>query len=290
MKTDFFSSKKRSALLLIILAALVITALICLVLREDKPPHDGETQSTTEDKSTISFPVILPDPDDLTQDIDPSDDSSTPITPFEVTWEPSAISDSYQIDGETVFFASINQPVFAGLDSTVCDTINSALEDYCRTFIKITSDDRLLAEEAYQESLFGFEPYERSGDYTVFVRDNMISVLFNLFHENGGADTASEKKSLTFDMTTGKAVSFADYIGKDEAFGRNYLLTVVGQMIGNTPDKFYTDALDILTATLNLNDFYLTESALVLFFNPDVLAPSAHGLVTLEIPYSQLGK
>ena len=263
-----------TVLVIVLVSAVILFCLILGVMQARGPEDDGESGGD----ATISFPLIEPD------------GSAELIVSPNVTWEPSPVRDQYEMDEEILFLAAINQPIFSGLNAEAATKIHSVLDEYCRDFVRISSDDKVLIEEAYDGSPFGIEPFERSGDYTVFVKGHVVSVLFNLFHDYGGADTGYENRAFAFDLTTGDLLSFSDYTGKDEDFGRSYILSVVGQMIRNAPDQFYTDALDVLAATVNLYDYYLTDEALVLFFNPDTLAPSAQGPITLNVPYSNLGK
>lgn len=284
----------KKILALFILATLLLLTFMVIVHRArggGNNQQNTEGPVTSQDEPSISFPVIPPDTDVTTDTVTESDGTDTPLPPpTDVSWEPQAIHDSYIVDGETLVFASINQPIFSGLDGDAAEKIHSVLHTYCQEFVRITSDDRLMAEEAYDGSPFGFEPYERAGDFTVFIKDNVVSIRYQLFHDNGGADSGNEMRAFTFDLTTGDMLTFADYIGKDETFGRDYLITVISQMVRNAPDKYYTDALDMLHDVISLKDFYLTGEGLILFVNPDVLAPSAHGIITLTVPYIELGK
>jgi hypothetical protein len=293
MKHTFTPKKLLALFILISLVLLTIVVVVHRVRDNENGQQGADDHTTGTDEPAISFPVI-PHDTDITTDSEIVSDvtDTTPSLPIptDIRWEPNAIHNNYVVDGETLVFASINQPIFSGLDADVADKIHTVLEAYCREFVRITSDDRLMAEEAYDGSPFGFEPYERAGDFTVFIKDNVVSIRYQLFHDNGGADSGSEVTAFTFDLTTGDRLTFADYIEKDEAFGRDYLMTVFSQMVRSAPDKYYTDALDILDDVISLHDFYLTEEGLILFVNPDVLAPSAHGIITLTVPYTELGK
>ncbi len=286
--------KKLLALLILATILLLTIAVLVQRVRDNRNDQQGSNSTTASpSEPPISFPVIPPDTDVSTDSEAVSNGTNTTTTlpiPTDIGWEPKGIQDSYVVDGETLVFASINQPIFSGLDTDAAEKIHTVLEAYCREFVRITSDDKLMAEEAYDGSPFGFEPHERAGDFTVFIRDNVVSIRYQLFHDNGGADSGSELVAFAFDLTTGNLMTFADYVGKDETFGRDYLKTVFSQMVRNASDKYYTDALDILNDVISLTDFYLTEEGLILFVNPDVLAPSAHGLIMLTIPYSELGQ
>lgn len=289
MKKPNISPKKILAAFLLCL--FVLAAMIALFhqIRQRQNSASPETSATfLTTTPAISFPVI--ESDTISEETNEESDINDPIAPPVIAWEPVAVSNTYSRDGEALIFASINQPFFAGGITEATEKINTTLSHYCQSFVKITSEDKLLAEEAYEGTPLGFEPHERAGDYTVFVKDATVSILFNLYRTSGGADSQREYKAFAFDLFTGNPVTFADFIGKEEDYGKSYILSVFRQMIRNNPDNYYTDALDILESSVSLTDFYLEEEALILFVNSDVLAPSAHGILTITIAYSLLGQ
>ncbi len=278
-----FSKKKFIVCLLVGTVVLIFFAFILSVYKTPGA-HNDNPSMTTDHNDSISYPLI---PDQNPDDFQTDDTSLFPL-PEPLAWEPVAISDHYKRDDELLVFASIHRPVFSGLPQEIADEIHNTLSTFCASFVNISSEDRLMADEAYGNALFGFETYERAGDFTIYVRGYALSVLYQLSHDDGGADTRQETKAFVFHLGTGKLLSFADYIGTDDTFGRSYIMSVIRQVIQRQPDSFYTDALELLSSSISLYDYYLNEDALILFFNPDVLAPSAHGQITVEIPYSEL--
>ncbi len=297
MKRRSERSRKQSALLIAVLliSCFLLAALAVLAGWEPEIPALPGWDDTTESIS-ISFPEIPSEPDDSDgESSHPSDSESESLgtdelPPITFSWEPMAMSDSVVRDGETLLFASVNRPVISLNRPDAEARLNQTLTTFCDRFVRITEEDRTLAEEARDNAMDDFEPHERSGDSTVYRYGDYLSILFNLVRDTGGADISQEKIAFVFDLETGERVNFAEFIGQDEAFGRDYIKNVFGQMIHGVPDTFYSDAEEILTSSITLYEFYLEKDHLVLFFNPDVISPSAHGLRSLEIPYSLLGK
>ena len=280
--------KKRGILILGVII-LILAAVIASFLMERNSllNEDSGTVSTSQEEPPITYPPLPPQTEN---ESDPDDSESVFSPPSALSWESKNFSNRYECDGELLLLTYITHPILSGLDQTVADRIHIVLSSFCEEFVRITSDDRILAEEAYEGEPFSFESLERAGDYTVFVRDNVISIHYSLFYDNGGANSRSEQRAFISDLTTGDVLPFSRYIGTDEAFGREYIIRVTDQMIAHYPEQFYTDAMDILRETVSLTDYYLTEEALILFYNPGILAPGALGLITLPIPYPELNK
>ncbi len=291
--------------LLLILAALILTAAAIVTARqyaERKPPVTAATPETTV-TAALSFPPVEhlvtdagtePALNGETSETEaPPADSGTDAPfpddpPAELTWKPQAVSNAYRKDETILLFASVNQPVFEGTNTDAITRINETLHAFCLSFVEITSEDRLMAEEASEDDLFAFEPYERSADYTVFRRGGAVSVLFRISRYSGGPHSENELKAFVFDENTGKTLGLDGYLRSDKNFAERYILSLFRQKIRQTPDVFYQDAEEILPGILSLNDYYLEKDALILFVNPSILAPSAHGPQTLAVPYGKL--
>ena len=291
MKRRSERSRKQIAFLTIIsiLTVLLLSSLYFFPRLEPQIPQISYNDESTDELSIV-FPPIVPDTDDSP---DSNTESETIIpsltSPIEVTWEPVAVTQSVKFDGETLLFASINRPVFTINRPEVQEAVNALLLSLCEEFVHISQSDKILAEEAWENAMGDFEAHERSGDATILVHEHYLSVLFNLVYDTGGADLAYEKEAFVFDLRTGERIQFSDFIGKDEVFSKEYIQNIFDQMIQGRPESFYDNASEILSSTITLHEFYLTDTELVLFFAPGILSPDALGICTLPIPYSLLG-
>ena len=252
------------------------TASLSTAITTEEPVTTASEETTHSEMSSTETPDTVPP-------------ETAPVL-VNVTWEPEGLSANHTFNGETVYYSSINCPVFSGGADGATQRINQILRDFCRDYIKLTSEDKLLAEEAYEYARFDYEPYERSGDCTVYVRDGILSVHFRLFRRTGGADDTHEYRSYVFDLSSGDPVSFSQYIGRDPIFGRDYIVNVFSQLINLSPENYFSDAKEILPRTVSLESFYLTEEALVLYYNPGIIAPDAHGVISITVDYPSLGK
>ncbi len=310
------------ALVFLCIAIVVFVVFLVLSKQGDQPSsHSEATQDTTELDSSASG-ISLPLVDHITSDAEVSaittetesqatdvdfstvcsldtttsppeteNDTTTEADIPPVVWNDSHTdSDRYAKDDETLFFTTISRPLFQGGNPSATQRINDYLSNYAEDFIRITSEDRLLSEESYEGSRFGFEAHERSASYSVYAEGRVVSIIFHVYQNSGGADASNTVKAFTFDLTTGNVLSFSDYIGKDQSFGTNYILTIFRQMIDQSPSDYYDDAKDILSSSVSLFDYYLTSDGVVLFFNPGVLSAKAHGVDSYTVAYSDLGK
>ena len=117
-----------TVLVIVLVSAVILFCFILGVMQARGPKEDGESGGD----ATISFPLIEPD------------GSAELIVPPNVTWEPSPVHDQYEMDEEILFLAAINQPIFSGLDAEAAAKIHSVLDEYCRAFVRISSDDKVL--------------------------------------------------------------------------------------------------------------------------------------------------
>ncbi|MBE6637798.1 MAG: DUF3298 domain-containing protein [Ruminococcaceae bacterium] len=280
-------TKRPSLPLPLLILSFLLVFLIALLLSTQLSHNvSSDAQSTREDQTTwppITFPEIssLPPFETIPEDCEP------------LSFLPEAVTDSYELDGTTLAFASINCPVFRGGISASTDKINTVLREYCLSIGTIEESEQFVIKEDYlfsQSAGSRFETHERNGDYTVFVKEQTLSVLFRIHSKSGGANTITILRAFAFDLFSGDTVTFADYIASEEALAKDYIVSVFSQWIDRNAENFYTDAKELLAMGDHLQDFYLTETGLVLFLNPDVISPMVLGPQWIEIPYHKLGR
>lgn len=271
-------------LLIVMINLLLVIFLVFPENRTEQEPFGSEETSQAAETTDppITFPDLgtFPPPDNLPDALD------------NLTYFPLPHADVHLLSNTPIAITAINRPLFTGGDPEATAAINAALEAYCIEFATLTDSDRIEAEEDYnnaQAGNYSFETHERNADYTVYIKDRILSVLFRIYRRSGGANMLSEYKAFAFDVTTGLPITFSDVIGRDDAFAKNYIVCVFSQFIDRDPENFFSDAKDFLALGNHLSDFYLTEEALVLFLNTNVISPMALGPQSISVPYEKIG-
>ena len=284
-------------LTLLLLAATLLCSFISCSHQKQKKDESGTVTSGTEWQSgdvTDSNSTEHSETSDFFQTSDnASDTDSSWPERAELTWTADVVKDSYSYDGECLILNTINCPLLVGSEDYPVDAINSALRDYCKEYVKITSSDKAVAKDDYSASkmdMRDFELHEKSSDFTVYLRGDVISFLFHSYEASGGADSLWLYSALNFDLTTGEPLTLGEYLEKDEDYAKDYMIAAFTQIINANPSNFFDDALALLPNEISTNHFYLTKDGVTLFLNAYAISPSALGTQTVVIPYGNLPK
>ena len=110
---------------------------------------------------------------------------------------------------------------------------------------------------------------------------------------SGGTHGNLSSVSVNYDMTTGDVLTFGS-IMHPEADKEDFITLVLQQLEAVKEQYYLYDDFEIavrarLDGDENLyEDFYFTQTGLCFYFSPYEIAPYASGIVTVELPYSQL--
>ncbi len=213
---------------------------------------------------------------------------STDNAPTDIAVTPSGMTEKHIFDGETLIINTVNCPVLQPCGGVNTEKINQTLKDFCQSYIKISNSDKNLAEEDrdYAEKLGGdFEPYEKSADYTVFLKGNVLSVKFESRETSGGANEAWQTVSFCFDAESGERLSLSSYLGVGEDEAKLFAVDKFRKLIDSDPQNYFSDAKENLRSLVSEYGFYLSEEGLVLFLDSSLIAPSALGVQSVLIEY-----
>ncbi len=209
----------------------------------------------------------------------------------EVTWTAKGIRDSYTYEGTQLILNAVNCPVLNPTPGVKAEEINASLLAFCDAYVAVSSSDKAAAREDYntaEEDGRDFELHEKAADFTVYLRENVISFLFTSTESSGGADSAVLYSALNFDLTTGAQLTLGDYLGKSSSFAESYIIDAFTALIKKNPSHFYDDALQLLPDVISDGNFYLTKDGLVLFLNTYAIAPNIEGTQTVTVSYASL--
>ena len=104
--------------------------------------------------------------------------------------------------------------------------------------------------------------------------------------------TEGANKSVTYDMTTGKTLKLTDIL---TSFSRDELKKTILDSLEKQAEgiELYEDYQNVVSQRFSGSlsqdtDWYLGNDGLYFFFSPYEIAPRSSGVITVQIPYSQL--
>lgn len=130
-----------------------------------------------------------------------------------------------------------------------------------------------------------FLPYGESMSYRISLQTEDLASIVRSYYANsvtGAAHPSNFQFSETFDLTTGEKLTLDDCF-TDAAAGRTRVLDLLAQKGG---DAGYSR--ESLEGELNDAYFYLNDEGMVIYYQPDTLAPYAAGLLEFTLPYADL--
>lgn len=125
-----------------------------------------------------------------------------------------------------------------------------------------------------------------------YLDDNKICLLLEGYEYNDGAAHGMPfRKPLIYNLETGERMDAEDLFAVSEDEFKAAFVDAFEERMAESPDDFWADAMDYVKegASFENEDFYLTESGTVFYFEPYVLAAYAHGYIEAEIPYDSVG-
>jgi len=186
-------------------------------------------------------------------------------------------------DGTVVLNAQLKcDEVTAGKAAAINGDMANETFGQGQAFLQAYSDQALAEYAADPEN---FRPYYYMGTYALMREDGNYASFLAAVSCYDGSEERVQYFSHTYDLTTGKGVSLKNLVS-DSQEDLEYLWTVsFTALIDADPDAFYSNAEKKLKNNLDEVDFYLTESGIVFYLSPGIIAPEETGAVSFEIKY-----
>jgi len=179
-------------------------------------------------------------------------------------------------------------PVIEGMkNSAVMDQLNQAFEKKALDFKKETEK---TTQEVIEEAKKHGWPLRTGSVYTEYearINDNQtMSISVTYYQYTGGAHGISFKETVNLDLVNEKELLLQELFAGSAAYKQVLTDELLKQMT-NEKDDLFAEAVRDFKATDDLK-FYLTDEAIVFYFNPYEIAPYARGIVEYEVPYDSL--
>ena len=206
------------------------------------------------------------------------------------------LSDKIYYDDEIVLTYKIDYPQFY---SNKCpknlNKLNAFYKENAEIFEQYCRDTLFVeAVEQYHElkkNNYPFHPYEAIVTFkTTYLTCRFISLYFDQYIFSGGAHGNTVRHSDTWNLTTGRLMNISEYFPGNPNYKEDILAFVIDEIRQQSQDPdlkgtyFDTYPQDVYN-TWNEDDFYLTPSGIVVYFQQYAIAPYSSGILEFLIPF-----
>ena len=231
-------------------------------------------------------PQATPSPTPVPTESQAPEETAAP----ELMWTEQVFAKDFTADDGTVVMSV--EYVFPGIEDAQSDPAWQKIQDYyAAEGMAYMGDATELSGyaagdyEVAQAMGEDFLPYGESMSYRIALQnESMVSIVRSYYANSvtGAAHPSNFQFSETFDLATGDKLSLGDCFTDPDA-GRTRVLDLLEQ---KGADAGYSR--EALEGELNDAYFYLSDEGLVIYYQPDTLAPYAAGLLEFTLPYADL--
>ncbi len=214
------------------------------------------------------------------------DPSGTTGAPAELTWSYIDYNRTFlAADNTVVLTLNCHFPHLTPESNPIAIEINSYYDQQTEAIDEAAVNLATEASTAYEanSSFFMAWSEEHTSD-VVWTHDMYASIVTLISINSGGAHPATSQRAEVFDLQTGWLTPMTHFFTIDED-GIIWLIAdividmAMGDGIATTPEA--------LRANLYLDNYYLTDDGMVVFYQPYDIAPGAYGVPQFTIPYVQ---
>jgi hypothetical protein len=160
--------------------------------------------------------------------------------------------------------------------------LNVSIEKHFDEYYKRIEENQLPNHTAFILDIFPEDVYQN---------EHIISFVYNWMIDEGGAHPNSGKFCFVIDKKTGNKVSYKSLTEGNETELLDIALTEFKAQSGIKTDEEIYDLYWFKDRKFHLTDNYaITSSELVFYYNPYEIAPYSLGLIKLTLPYDKIEK
>lgn len=193
--------------------------------------------------------------------------------------------------GETIlFYLDLEAPFIENAKGILAfEKIN---DFYKKEFEQLNQEgEEFLAQaqrdyDSSKELDYNFNPYGLTSFYEITEETtDFISILSHISTYTGGAHPNGFVRGKTFDLKTGEMITLSDILGLSDAEALTWVKGIVEEKLITEEDMgYYPDVLDIYQASLSMENFYIRDQKIMVYFDAYAIAPYAAGYPEFEIP------
>ncbi len=258
-----------------LLAALLLISLAACDRETPPDPEQPETPVVQEPEETPETPDDeAPEPPTETPDpVEPADDGA-------------AVTDN-------VVSGSVEELIGYQLTMPQVDTGDQAVDQILNDYYTAAAGqlEDLCWGEVYEQALENLQAHNVTAQYTVERNgDGVLSIYRTVTVENlVTGDRQQTAHAETFQLSSGGLLTAADFFDADEATWTARLVEQVRRAISDDPyhdQSYYPQWSDLCASAFQREQFYVTDEAFVVFYQPGDLGPG--GQTTFAVPWSSL--
>lgn len=148
------------------------------------------------------------------------------------------------------------------------------------------------AKELYEyNTLHGYPimVYEIILQYDItYNQDYIISLYYDQYEFTGGAHGNTIKTSQTWDLNIGRKLPLSYFYPNNPYYAIDILKNINNQIkkqmqLGN--NYYFNNYCELVLETFSLDNYYITQDSLVIFFQQYDIAPYSSGIPVFHLPY-----
>lgn len=271
-------------IVVIVLAVLVVAALIFAWAYKNESEINGNSDDTG---------VIMDDIGDLSDDTsadstflttENTDEDTTIEAEPEENIEISDLQsgDSVELSSGITANISITAPkltstTYGETADKFNELITTEIESFKNEFAQVMADpDLSLGELEYKMT---YEIYKAS--------EGVVSILLTKIYFTGGAHEGIVYKAVNFDLNSGGSVNMQYVTGVPASEYTPFIKAKVLEQM-RAAQTYTSTEDDALDSVFKDDQFLITESGIIVFFQIYDIAPYSEGIQKFEIPYNEL--
>lgn len=276
--------------LLILTTAFALTLNLCGCIAVI---DQGETLPHPPKETTAPVETRSPDTTAPEETTAPQETAGTTFNlPSAAISLPSTSEYRYAEDDTYLFSYTYQNPILYLEDTAVSQAV--VLDLLNQIDSSAQQADRIATQAAadYAKEPDAFSAYFADVNYRVKRLDpSILSLEGSHVTYAGGIHPDHISKSVTYDLLTGRRLALQDIL--TETYSVDTLCTLTLDALAPMSQELYSDYSVIVKELFNgswldLEEWYLSDNGLCLYFAPYDIAPYATGTVTAEIPYEKL--
>lgn len=212
------------------------------------------------------------------------DKSKNEVKLQEVKENPVIIETKKEASETKTFKLALQYPEIKGLnDADVQKKLNSLFENLATNAKnKGQETEKVLSKEASHnvkaETYFNYQVKYNS--------NNILSIVFLDYQYTGGAHGSTLQTSYTFDLATGTEYELKDLFKE----GSDYVSVINSEVKKGFVEMGMTELLSPFNSIKNDQSFYLSNNAVVVYFQEYEYLPYACGIPEFDMAYTLVGK
>lgn len=198
--------------------------------------------------------------------------------------------EEYKDDETTLLYLDLEVPTIENAKGILAfEKIN---DFYINEFEQLNQDaEEFLGQaqmdyDSSKDSDYNFNPHGLTSFYEITDEtDEFISILSSISTYTGGAHPNGLIMGKTFNLKTGDVITLSELLGLSDDEALTWVKAIVEEKLLADEDMgYYPEVLDIYEESLSMENFYIRDQKIIVYFDAYAIAPYAAGFPEFEIP------